>query len=313
MSEVLGRSKYRNCSVARTLDIIADGWTFLILREGFFGVHKFQELKDNLGIPRATLTNRLVHLVEQGILKRTPYSEKGSRYEYRFTRKGVELYPVMLALLKWGDDWLLEEGESPPLALFHKTCGNWIPLKIVCSECGEEVRTRDASYSDGPGAGLDMSIKQKRQRRSTKILGRRLGRGCSVGRSLDIIGDRWTFMVMRETFFGVRRYDEFLVNLGIATNILSDRLNLLVEAGLLRKAQYRSKPDRFEYRQTEMGADLYGAYLTMIAWGDKWLAGSKGPPLILHHHSCGNDFAVKVICGACGDSLNAWEVDGKGF
>lgn len=308
-----GLSKFRNCSVARTLDIIEDGWTFLVLREVFFGVHRFERFRRNLAVPRATLAERLKRLVEGGLLKRTPYGESGSRFEYHFTKKGVELYPVMLALLKWGDDWLLEPRESPPLALFHKKCGNWTRCRIVCSECGEEVNVREAAYRDGPGAGWDAEPVRTRNRRSGKSLGIRLNRGCSVGRSLDIIGDRWTFMVMRETFFGVRRYDTFQQNLGVATNILSNRLQILVDKGLLRRQVYRKKPLRYEYRQTPMGADLYGAYLTMIAWADRWLSGERGPPLVLTHKRCGKDFSAEVVCSYCNERMNAWEVGGVGF
>lgn len=308
-----GLWKHRNCSVARTLDIIEDSWTFAVIREAFFGVHTFEKIRENLGIPRATLTERLRRLVEFDILKKVAYSSSGTRFEYRFTRKGVELYPVMLALIKWGDDWLLEERESPPLALYHKSCENWVRSKIVCSECGEEIHAHDATYRDGPGAGFDAEPVQKRNRRSRIRLGTRLGRGCSVGRSLDIIADRWTFMVMRETFFGIRRYDDFSHRLGIASNILADRLQRLVDHGLLRREKYQTRPDRYEYRQTPMGADLYGAYLTMIAWADKWLMDDRGLPLILHHKTCGKDFSVKVVCSYCNEPMDAWDVTGKGF
>lgn len=308
-----GISKYRNCSVARTLDIIEDGWTFLLIREQLFGVHKFEELQNNLRISRATLTARLKRLVEEGIFKKTPYSAGGTRYEYRFTRKGAELYPVMLALLKWGDDWLLGKNETPPVALFHKKCGHWITPRIVCSACNEDIQVQDATYTDGSGAGWSADPVLKQNRKTKKPLGRRLDKGCSVGRSLDIIGDRWTFMVMRETFFGTRKYDDFEKRLGISSNILADRLKKLVEAGLLRKEKYGKTHNRYAYRQTEMGADLYGAYLAMIAWADQWEAGPDGPPLLLHHKNCGKVFSAKVVCSHCNEVLNTWDVGGTGF
>lgn len=313
MDQPKGLSKHRNCSVARTLDIIEDGWTFLILREVFFGVHTFGKFRENLQIPRATLSQRLSRLVDEGLLKRKPYTKSGTRYDYHFTGKGVDLYPVMLALIRWGDTWLLGERESPPLALYHNACENWIRSKVVCSACGGDLQARDVTYRDGPGAGWDAEPALKQNRRSRTPLGKRLGRGCSVGRSLDIIGDRWTFMVMRETFFGVRRYDDFSTRLGIASNILSDRLQKLVDAGLLKKTPYQDKPKRFEYRQTEMGTDLYGAYLAMIAWGDRWLAGNKGPPLLLKHKKCGADFTAAVVCSHCTEPLRAWDMGGVGY
>lgn len=313
MDRRTGISKHRNCSVARTLDIIEDGWTFLILREVFFGVHAFGKFRENLQVPRATLTRRLARLVEEGLLKKTPNAPTGSRHGYHFTAKGVDLYPVMLALIKWGDDWLLEDREAPPLALYHNNCKSWIRSRVVCSACGGELRAHEVTYRDGPGAGWDAEPVQKQNRRSKRPLGKRLGKGCSVGRSLDIIGDRWTFMVMRETFFGVRRYDEFSANLKIASNILSDRLQKLVDAGLLRKSQYLDRPARYEYRQTEMGTDLYGAYVAMIAWGDKWLAGDKGPPLLLRHDTCGQDFSARIACSHCDETMHAWEMGGVGY
>lgn len=305
----VSQTKYRNCSVARTLDIIEDSWTFLTLREMYYGAHRFEEIQKALSVSRATLTERLKRLVDDGLLDRVGYGESGNRFEYRLTDKGLDIYPVILALLKWGDSWLLNEGESPPLSLIHATCGKAINPKIVCSACSEDIYVHEATYRDGPGAGFDAEPARKQNRRSAKSLGSRLGKACSVGRSLDIIGDRWTFIVMRETFFGVRRYDEFQSSLGIATNILSDRLGKLVAAGLLRKEKYQDKPRRYEYRQTDMGADLYGAYLTMIAWADRWCAEDVGLPLILNHNKCGQDFSAKVVCNHCGDVLNARDVD----
>jgi len=313
LEKPLHSSRYRNCSVARTLDIISDAWSFLTLREVFFGVHRFEEFQSNLEIPRATLTSRLKRLVAEGILKKVPYSEHGSRYAYHFTRKGIELYPVMVALLKWGDDWLLREGEDPPLALYHKICGHWTTPQIVCSECTGLIDARQVTHRPGPGAGWDAEVSQQRNRRSSKPSEFRKSRNCSVGRSLSVIGDRWTFMVMRETFFRVRRYDDFLANLGIATNILSNRLQQLVADGLLRKELYQERPERYEYRQTPQGTDLFGACIVMIAWADKWLSGNEGIPLILTHETCERDFSAKVVCGECGGLLNAWDMSGAGF
>lgn len=130
----------------------------------------------------------------------------------------------------------------------------------------------------------------------------------SVARTLDIARDRWTFLVLREAFFGVKRFEGFENNLGIATNILSDRLRRLVGNGILSR---RPDPDdgrRYEYRLTEKGLDLYGVTLTLMRWGDKWLADENGPPLLLHHVTCGQDFVPEVTCSACGEPVTAHAV-----
>jgi DNA-binding HxlR family transcriptional regulator len=115
---------------------------------------------------------------------------------------------------------------------------------------------------------------------------------------LQIIGDKWSFMVVREGFFGIRRYDQIQARLGIAPNILTDRLSRLVTTGVFRKQLYQTTPKRYEYVLTDMGLDLYGPFIAMLAWGDRWLSRNR-PPLLLHHKTCGNDFRPMVICNEC--------------
>jgi DNA-binding HxlR family transcriptional regulator len=105
---------------------------------------------------------------------------------------------------------------------------------------------------------------------------------CSVARVMDIIGDRWTLLVLRDVFHGIRRYDDFQSSLGIARNTLSDRLNRLMAAGLLTTQLYQDNPPRKEYLLTEMGADFFPVMASMVTWGDRWLDGGEGPPIDLH-------------------------------
>ena len=105
-------------------------------------------------------------------------------------------------------------------------------------------------------------------------------------------------MVVREGFFGNRRYDKIQTELEIAPNILTDRLSRLVASGVFLRRQYQSSPDRYEYLLTDMGRDLYGPFIAMLAWGDRWLAKGK-PPLLLKHLPCGHDFQAEVVCDHC--------------
>ena len=129
---------------------------------------------------------------------------------------------------------------------------------------------------------------------------------CSIGRTLEIIGERWTILVLRESFFGVRRFDEFQRNLGIARNILAARLQTLVGAGLLERRRYQERPERFEYRLTEKGRDMYPAMIAIKAWGDKHAADPEGPSVTLLHGD--HEFTPDIRCAECGEAVTARDI-----
>ena len=133
-------------------------------------------------------------------------------------------------------------------------------------------------------------------------------RPCSVGRSLEILGDRWIFFIIREAFFGVRYYDKFLSNLGIATNILADRLKWLVENDIMEKHKDSKDSRRMKYRLTEKGRDLYPVILSFIKWGDRWLSDKSGPPLILHHTTCGHPLTPAMCCEHCKEIIDVKDI-----
>src|ERR1700742_5376027 len=110
---------------------------------------------------------------------------------------------------------------------------------------------------------------------------------CSIARAMEILGERWTFLILRESFYGVRRFSDMQRNLGIARNILSTRLQTLVGAGILVRVLYREEPERYEYRLTEAGRDLYPRIVTLMRWGDKHFQADE-PPVGLRHNTCGH-------------------------
>ena len=131
---------------------------------------------------------------------------------------------------------------------------------------------------------------------------------CSIARTMDLLGDWWTPLVLREAYYGIRRFDEFQQELGIARNTLSDRLRRLVDEGLLEKELYSTEPKRYEYLLTEKGRDFFGVIAAMSRWGDTWLAGEAGPPMVFHHESCGNDTHAEVVCAECREVLSSEDV-----
>ncbi|SEM31770.1 transcriptional regulator, HxlR family [Roseovarius azorensis] len=296
----------RSCSVRGAVEIVLDSWSFLIIREAFFGVRRFDRFQERLGIPRQTLSTRLNALIDNLIFV-TGRKEGEPGNQYFFTERGKDLFPTMLSLMEFGDAWLRGDGE-PPLQMIHTTCGAHMHPVTVCSECKEPVETNTVHFRDGPGAGyLPISGRPKTRRSSDPNVLERV-RPCSVARSLQIIGDKWSFLVLREAYFGVRRYDEMREKLGIASNVLADRLARLVEAGIFDKVPYGNGAGRYEYRFTEMGRALYKPMIVMMAWGDRWL-NPGAAPLRLRHRTCGNDFTPQVVCSECKKPLEANQTD----
>jgi len=299
------RRRERSCSIARTVAILSDGWGFMILRECFFGVRRFESFQKTLGLPRGTLTARLRKLTGQGLLRKVQYLASPPRYEYRLTKVGFDLYPVMIALMRFGDKWLAG-AERLPLDLLH-ACGHRCRPVVACSHCDREIAIDEVECRDGPGAGSARPYAWA-SRRSADPTALERRRPSMVARALKFIGDRWTFMVLREALLHeVRRFDDFRVRLGIAPNILTDRLGRLSREEVFTRVAYQSAPERFEYRLTDKGRDLAGPLLAMLRWGDRWLSGGK-PPLLLRHRACGADFEPRLVCDRCRRSIVADEM-----
>jgi DNA-binding HxlR family transcriptional regulator len=128
---------------------------------------------------------------------------------------------------------------------------------------------------------------------------------CSVARALSIVGDRWTLLLLRDTFLGVRRFEDFQRDLGTARHRLADRLRKLVAHGILERVRYQDRPPRFEYRLTEKGRDLYPVIVSLTRWGDRWMAGRHGPPVELVHRGCGRRIMPALTCPECGEPVAA--------
>jgi DNA-binding HxlR family transcriptional regulator len=142
-----------HCSIARTLELVGEKWTLLVLRDAFNGVRRFDDLHRRIGAPRQVLSQRLGRLVAAGLLRRVPYREPAqrTRYEYRLTKAGLDLYPVLVALLAWGDRHR-PAADGPPLELTHRDCGEKIELVLRCAAGHDLASAREVRPRPGPGA-----------------------------------------------------------------------------------------------------------------------------------------------------------------
>lgn len=132
---------------------------------------------------------------------------------------------------------------------------------------------------------------------------------CSISRTLEIIGERWTLLILRDVFFGLRRFGDLQASLGIARNVLADRLNRLVDDGIVERVPYQEHPVRHEYHLTAMGYDLLPVLLSMMTWGDKHFAGASGQPRIVRHAGCGGEVAQQHACTTCAQVLGKDDIE----
>ena len=137
------------------------------------------------------------------------------------------------------------------------------------------------------------------------------GMECSVAQALEVVGEWWTLLIVRDAFLGVRRFEEFQRRLGVSRNVLTDRLDTLVEHGIFALVRYQDRPPRSEYRLTDKGRDLYPVIVSLRQWGDRWVQPGP-PPVIVQHTECGHDSEAVLTCAHCGGGITARNVRARG-
>jgi DNA-binding HxlR family transcriptional regulator len=135
------------------------------------------------------------------------------------------------------------------------------------------------------------------------------GQDCSIARALEVIGERWTLLILRDAFLGVRRFDDFQRDLGVSRGVLTQRLQRLCDEGVLERQRYQEHPERFEYRLTQKGRDLWPVLMSLVKWGDRHESTEHGPPRLFVHRSCGGEITERLTCAKCGAEMTARDVE----
>ena len=294
-------------SVRRALDLIGDRWTLLILLSAFSGVQRFDEWKSIHGISPSILSSRLKRLVARGILEQQPVESGSRRQRYTLTEMGADLFYWALAVWSWERTWVYRDSIHP-VRLMHDTCGHSTSANFACGHCDGRVGMYSIRIERGPGYEAIPTDTATESRRSKGPNAAKIGDTRHIGRFVDIIGDRWSFLVISAAYFGVTRFDAFQDQLHIASNILSNRLRSLADDGMLARNRYREKPARYEYILTEKNIAFYQVPLMLALWGDKWLRPKEGPAFLRFHDHCDRPLTVKPICNHCGDELHRDEI-----
>lgn len=261
--------------VARAFAITGDAWTQLILREAFYGTRRFSTWRERLGIPRSVLTDRLARLVGAGLFEQR-VAGSGERREYRLTDMGRDMFGVAVMQGQWERRWARSPLQDRyALAFFDRDSGERITPAIFDHAFGHPVDARKVRWVAQAGL-VAVPPPTSRRRRTVPIETDRP----IIDRSTDIMGDYWSWAVLSAAFFRLRRFDSIHAALGVATNILADRLQRLVLQGVLRKQLYQTAPPRHEYRLTEAGRELFPITIAMYGWAIRWLC-PEGPLLDL--------------------------------
>jgi DNA-binding HxlR family transcriptional regulator len=280
--------------VYQVTEIVRDAWSWLILREAIlYDARRFSEFQQNLGIARSPLSRSLERLTKNGLFERRIRKDDGTTLEYALTDKGRDFFICLVTAMRWSNDWLKHEAPDD-IKIIHNKCGKCFKAVLRCSHCKETLKAQAVKVDSVRRATSEL-IKEHRHRTPDLDSLERV-RPSSIARTLKIFGDRWSSFVIRECFLGTRRFDDFLDKLGIASNILSNRLERLVAHGILTKQIYR--PHRYEYRLTKRGLDLYPVPLASLTWAERWHAACRdGMPL--RHKLCGKHFKAVLTCEQC--------------
>lgn len=292
-------------SVAKGLNLVGDRWSLLILRDAFLGRTRFEEFRQSSGIGKSTLSRRLESLVEAGVLMREPCGIKGQRYQYGLTTKGWGLFDTALLAWHWEQEWTTVktniQASKLPAQLIHDTCGHPLYPKAVCAHCLEEIKLADITLPKelvDPTEQLAVITTLETERRRRTPAAVKPDTEPALTNISGIIGDRWTMLLLIAAFFGYRRYDDFVTQLGIATNILTQRLNLLTEQNVLARRAYQDRPVRFEYRLTNKGRSLYPIVMGLRDWVIRWFPGTDKVAQF-QHALCGQPLEIAVLCRFC--------------
>jgi len=225
----------------------------------------------------------------------------GRGFHYMLTQKGRDQFPNGLMMLRWQHKWEADSRDFQ-VRLHHATCGHATEPVPTCAHCLAEIDPRDVDWREGPG--LAQVVPHYERRRFNGDIGaRRPGRRPLVDTMIELFGDRWATLVVRAMFTHINRFDDIQRDTLMATNILTGRLDRLNRQGIIRAVPYSDRGDRFEYRLTAKGRDLYPVLLALLQWGDRWFSDERGPPVLLTHRPCGHDLNMVVACSHCGDEL----------
>jgi DNA-binding HxlR family transcriptional regulator len=292
-------------AVRQAADVICDRSSLVLLLFAHAGVERFGDFRERSALGNRQLISRLGTLIEQEILVRLAYSRHPPRYGYHLTHMGLDLFDVFATMVRWDNAWS-PDGSAKGVLIEHVSCGaSAVEPQLQCGLCAEEVTARSvveikASHKDVARVP-PKATSYRRSSPSTAADPRE--RPHPLAHCFEIFGDKWSIEVLVSAFLRTRNFGDFQAQIGISTNILSDRLTRLVHLGILRLNTQKEAGRAGAYMLTEKGIALYPILLAIQAWADKWLRDRYRSPVRLKHRTCGQPLQLSLVCSSCGKAL----------
>lgn len=280
-------------AVARMLGLLGDEWTLLIVQQALLGASRYGEFVERLPISHSVLTRRLVAMVHHDLMTRRQYQSGPTRYEYLLTARGQGLWPVLVAIWAWERRWVPEHALP---AMRHSACARDVSPLLTCRACGVETDEKDLVAQWGPTGSWPASMPVGSTRRRSHS--DRAAQADLFPQTMSILGNRWAFAIMVAAFVGTTRFTDFAGQLGAPPGSLTDRLQILVEGGVLDS----------DYRLTEKGRAVLPIIVTALDWAQHWYVTDEGPAVHVTHTACGGPFTAALACDQCGEPLRASQI-----
>ena len=284
------------------------------MREALLGARRYSEFYNKTGLTHYTLSARLKRIVRDGLLKKSlgKKSSKGHP-EYQLTDMGRDVFQVLLVIREWERQH--QKSDTSDLLsghLVHLTCQRLMQPNLICRHCGSPVCSGDITSSEGPGFGTENAARARMQRQVKTTRSNQPMSSQRISGVHAIIGDRWATMIMAATNWGCHRFGEYQKEIMISPHILSKRLSMLTDCGMLERRAYQQSPPRHEYVLTDKGDSFYPIIVGLMTFGDRWVADKDGPPIILAHATCGKQLDPVLACDKCSGILEFSDIEFHG-
>lgn len=293
----LTRDAIASSGLNHALMALGDSWTSAVLMGAFTGINQFDLWHQRLGIPRATLTNRLTKLIDLGLMRRRSYGERPTRQGYRLTHAGMQLYDHVLMFWVWERRWGRRGSVLPP-ELFHRSCGHSFTPVLACAGCHVETGVNDLT--------LSLQVNPVLLERATQTMRNgRVARDDHTGIGLRV--DRWSLLIVNAVILGCQHFDQLVHVLGISSSVLARRLAGMEQSGMLSCQHEPHDNRRRRYRLTPASRDLFAYLVCMSNWATRHYL-HQSPSIRPLHKTCGQDFVPSVLCSGCSQPVRPWDV-----
>lgn len=287
-------------AIAVTLGILGDEWNLWILRYALQGDRRYRDWIERGEISNAVLTARLTRLTDSELLERVQYQTRPARHEYRLTARGHGVWPVLLTMWAWEQQWAPDHRGQLP-ARRHTVCAARFTPVLVCGHCDRPVGAPDVEAQLGPSGQWSRSVPAATGRR-------RSGRARSpeiLPHTMELLGDRWSAALLGAAFLGATRYGQFAERMGAPPAVVAGRLRRFTELGVLEELPNPARPAWVTYHLTDKGRAFFPVVACMIDWGLRWFRAPEGPAIVLCHRECDHTFTPVLTCSHCGERLRA--------